>query len=39
MALAERLEQQYCAVVCAQFVREAALVYQERGMLRHPDAL
>lgn len=39
MALATRLEQQYCAFVCAQFVREAALVYQERGMLRHPDAL
>ena len=39
MALAARLEQQYQAVICAQFVREAALVYQERGMLRHPDAL
>ncbi len=39
MALADRLEHQYQAVVCAQFVREAAMVYQERGMLRHPDAL
>jgi propanediol dehydratase small subunit len=39
MALADRLEQHYQAVICAQFVREAAAVYQERGMLRHPDAL
>ncbi|MEY3989030.1 MAG: Propanediol utilization diol dehydratase, small subunit [Chloroflexota bacterium] len=39
MALATRLEQQYQAVICAQFVREAATVYQQRGMLRHPDAL
>jgi propanediol dehydratase small subunit len=39
MALAARLEQQYQAVICAQFVREAATVYQQRGMLRHPDAL
>lgn len=39
MALADRLEHQYGASVCAQFVREAAVVYQERGMLRHPDAL
>jgi len=39
MALSDRLENHYRAVVCAQFVREAALVYQERGMLRHPDAL
>lgn len=39
MALAQRLEEQYHAVICAQFVREAAVVYQERGMLRHPDAL
>jgi propanediol dehydratase small subunit len=39
MNLADRLEQQYQAVICAQFVREAAAVYQERGMLRHPDAL
>jgi propanediol dehydratase small subunit len=39
MNLADRLEQHYQAVICAQFVREAAAVYQERGMLRHPDAL
>ena len=39
MALATRLEQQYQAAICAQFVREAANVYQQRGMLRHPDAL
>ena len=39
MNLANRLEQQYHALVCAQFVREAAAVYHDRGMLRHPDAL
>jgi len=39
MNLANRLEQQYHALICAQFVREAAAVYLDRGMLRHPDAL
>lgn len=39
MSLADRLEQQYDAVICARFVREAATVYRDRGMLRHPDAL
>lgn len=39
MNLANRLEQLYHALICAQFVREAAAVYLDRGMLRHPDAL
>lgn len=39
IALADRLEHQYGATMCADFVREAAEIYQARGMLRHPDAL
>ena len=38
-ALADRLEQQFEAPLCAAMVREAAEVYTARGMLRHPDAL
>ena len=38
-ALADRLEQQYAAPLCAAMVREAAEVYTIRGLLRHPDAL
>ena len=38
-ALADRLEQQFEAPLCAAMVREAAKVYTARGMLRHPDAL
>jgi propanediol dehydratase small subunit len=33
-ALAERLESTYNAVECARFVREAADVYRDRGLLR-----
>jgi propanediol dehydratase small subunit len=33
-ALAERLETMYNAAECARFVREAADVYRERGLLR-----
>lgn len=32
--LADRLEQRYQAPACAAFVREAAAVYQARGLLR-----
>lgn len=38
-ALAERLAVVYQAPRCAALVREAAQVYSDRGMLRHPDAL
>ena len=38
-ALADRLEQQYAAPLCAAMVREAAEVYTARGLLRHRDAL
>lgn len=35
-ALADLLEAQYAAVENARFVREAAAVYRERGLLRRP---
>lgn len=38
-ALAHRLEETYSAPRCAALVREAAAVYVQRGMLRHPEAL
>jgi len=38
-ALAQRLEETFQAPRCAALVREAAAVYMERGLLRHPDAL
>lgn len=34
LALAERLEREYQAPVCAALVREAAEVYMQRGLLR-----
>lgn len=34
LAMAERLEQEYQAPLCAALVREAAAVYQQRGLLR-----
>jgi propanediol dehydratase small subunit len=38
MALADRLEKDLAAPLTAAFVREAAEVYQERGLLRDSDA-
>ena len=37
MTLADRLEGQYAAPTNAALVREAALIYQARGLLRRPD--
>jgi propanediol dehydratase small subunit len=37
-ALADRLEAEYQAAATAHFVREAAAVYQTRGLLRRPSA-
>jgi propanediol dehydratase small subunit len=35
IALAEQLEQMYLAPLCAALVREAAAIYQQRGLLRN----
>ncbi|MDT7564736.1 MAG: propanediol dehydratase small subunit [Pseudonocardiales bacterium] len=35
--LADRLEHSYAAPVCAALVREAARVYEQRGLLARPD--
>jgi len=34
LAIADELDQQFSAKVCAAFVREAAAVYEARGVLR-----
>jgi len=34
LAIADELERQYDAKICAEFVREAARVYEARGVLR-----
>jgi len=39
LALATRLLSDYHAPLCAALVREAADTYQQRGLLKHPDAL
>ncbi len=39
MALAQKLLDQYAAPYCAALVQEAADAYQQRGLLRHPEAL
>lgn len=38
-ALAERLRVDFQAPLCAALVREAADTYQQRGLLKHPEAL
>ena len=38
-ALAERLRIDFRAPLCAALVREAADTYQQRGLLKHPEAL
>ena len=38
-ALAERLRVDFRAPLCAALVREAADTYQQRGLLKHPEAL
>ena len=35
--LAQKLEQQYQATICAQLVREATEVYERRGILKKAD--
>lgn len=37
-ALADRLEHDYAAPICAAFVREAAAVYHQRNLLKRPPA-